>query len=296
MNFCWIDALLAAAIPGLSQAAASTDGQPIAASPLPNAPAAGPTHPALEEIRQRLLPAHVWFTWRHRSFGSSANNHLLGELAGLIIAISRWPALATWGASLAELQAAWEREVLAQFAEDGGNREQALNYQLFTWELCWQARRALQAAGRTVGDAVEIRLRLAADFYATVQVPSEPWDYGDSDSATVTPVFLDETTAQTEWLQWFSDPASSPGIRFWLGDAPPPAPQPGCLPVAGDWLLFPASGQAVCWTGDWQLRWDLSPLGFLDPAAHGHLDALHVSLWLRGIALVIDPGTGAYLR
>ena len=29
-------------------------------------------------------------------------------------------------------------------------------------------------------------------------------------------------------------------------------------------------------------------------AAHGHLDVLHVSLWLRGVAMVIDPGTGAY--
>jgi hypothetical protein len=29
-------------------------------------------------------------------------------------------------------------------------------------------------------------------------------------------------------------------------------------------------------------------------AAHGHLDALHLSLWLKGVAMVVDPGTGAY--
>jgi hypothetical protein len=29
-------------------------------------------------------------------------------------------------------------------------------------------------------------------------------------------------------------------------------------------------------------------------AAHGHLDALHLSLWFKNVALVIDPGTGAY--
>jgi hypothetical protein len=39
---------------------------------------------------------------------------------------------------------------------------------------------------------------------------------------------------------------------------------------------------------------DASPLGYRKTAAHGHLDALHVSVWLRGVALVIDPGTGAY--
>jgi hypothetical protein len=58
--------------------------------------------------------------------------------------------------------------------------------------------------------------------------------------------------------------------------------------------VFPDSGQAVCWGGEWQARFDLSPLGYLSTAAHGHLDALHVSLWLGGIALIIDPGTGAY--
>ena len=42
------------------------------------------------------------------------------------------------------------------------------------------------------------------------------------------------------------------------------------------------------------LRWDLSPLGYLPTAAHGHLDALHLSIWVNGVAMVIDPGTGAY--
>ena len=29
-------------------------------------------------------------------------------------------------------------------------------------------------------------------------------------------------------------------------------------------------------------------------AAHGHLDAQHISLWLNGEAMIIDPGTGDY--
>jgi hypothetical protein len=35
-------------------------------------------------------------------------------------------------------------------------------------------------------------------------------------------------------------------------------------------------------------------LGYLKTAAHGHLDALHLSIWFNGVAMVIDPGTGAY--
>jgi hypothetical protein len=47
-------------------------------------------------------------------------------------------------------------------------------------------------------------------------------------------------------------------------------------------------------TPGWSLRWDLSPLGYPATAAHGHLDALHLSVWFRGQPIVIDPGTGAY--
>ncbi len=248
----------------------------------------------LDTLRYEILPAHVWFAWRHKSFGSSANNHLLGELVGLIVATARWPALAQWGASLETLHAQWEREVLAQFAEDGGNREQALNYQMFSWEFAWQARAALLAAGRKISPAVEERLAHAADFFVTVQTPTEPWDYGDSDSAFVTPFFADERSVTKEWHDWFNKSESSPAIRYWWGDAPAPPEKPACVTMATDWLVYPQSGQAVCWIDDWNLRWDLSPLGYLKTAAHGHLDALHLSLWFKELALVVDPGTGAY--
>ncbi len=267
INFAWIDALLDAA--GIDAA-------------------------ALDPLRNTVLPAHAWYTWRHRSFGSSANNHLLGELSGLLLAVSRWPALDRWCAPLDELQSLFEQEVLAQFAPDGGNREQALHYHRFAWELCWQAAQALKTAGRSVATAVDERLQRAADFFLTVQAPSDPWDFGDSDSATVVPLHADEAGAANEWYRWFADPATSPHLCWWMGEPPPPAPKPACLRAAGDWLVYPDSGQAVCWTRRWLARWDLSPLGYLRPAAHAHLDALHLSLWLDDTALIIDPGTGAY--
>ena len=250
-----------------------------------------------DTLRYAILAPHAWFVWRHKSFGSSANNHLLGELAGLICATARWPALAAWGAPLPELQAHWEREVLAQFAEDGGNREQALHYHQFAWELCWQARAALKAAGRAVAAAVEERLALAAAFLGEVQVATDPWDYGDSDDAFVTPFFSmvsPRSTPTRAWLDWLKgDPASSE-MRFWLGEAPALAPARAVKSPARDWTFYPQSGLAMGRAGDWTLRWDLSPLGYLSTAAHGHLDALHLSVWLGGVALIVDPGTGAY--
>src|SRR5690606_1355894 len=192
---------------------------------------------------------------------------VLGELAVLIAPVLRWPRLERWRGSIDTLHARWEREVLAQFAEDGGNREQALNYHLFSFELCWLTRLALRAAERPVSDGVEARLRAAADFHITVQVPDEAWDYGDSDSATAVPLYGDETRAAAEWYAWLGEPGSSPSLRWWLGEPPPPMEKPTCVRPSGDWLVFPESGQAVCWSGEWQARWDLSPLGFLSTAA-----------------------------
>jgi hypothetical protein len=87
-------------------------------------------------------------------------------------------------------------------------------------------------------------------------------------------------------------------LDYWLGD-PPELPglnqgKPALAVEAGDWWVYPESGIGICESGFWFLRWDLSPLGYLRTAAHGHLDALHLSIWHRGVALVIDPGTGAY--
>ena len=248
----------------------------------------------LERLRRAILPPHVWYAWRHKSFGSSANNHLLGELVGCIVATARWPELARCGASLEELQRRWELEVLAQFAEDGGNKEQALNYQLFSWEFCWQARMALVAAGRKISPEVDERLRRAAQFFVDVQVPGEPWDYGDSDSAFVTPLFADETKVVAEWHEWFRAPSSGQALEYWMGEARWDLSFEISNCKAGEWRHLHANGYAMRRDGDWTTRWDLSPLGLGSMAAHGHLDALHVSMWLRGVAMVIDPGTGSY--
>jgi hypothetical protein len=88
-------------------------------------------------------------------------------------------------------------------------------------------------------------------------------------------------------------------LDYWLGDPPVFAPPLGVgkplhALAAKGWSIYPETGQAVCDSGFWWLRWDLSPLGYLKTAAHGHLDALHLSMWFNGVAVIIDPGTGAY--
>lgn len=250
--------------------------------------AAGVPSKTLEELRKLIVPAHVWYTWRYRSFGSSANNHLIGELAGLIAALVRWPAVAKISGSLDQLATLWEKEVLAQFEEDGGNKEQAIGYHFFSFEFCWQSQIALESAGLKVSPQVKERLRNAAAFFATVKPPGDPWDFGDGDNAWVTPLFADERNFTAEWARWITDSPSSPALRYWWGDFP-------AVPTMPEgWRVYAQSGVAIFRSTEWFLRFDFSPLGYLSIAPHGHLDALHLSVWHKGKPIIIDPGTGTY--
>lgn len=238
-----------------------------------------------EHLAARLVPSHAWWVWRHRSMGSSANNHLLGELAALTVAAQRWPGLMHLTCCAETAWSKLQEETLHQFASDGGNKEQALHYHLFAWSLIWQARRVMGAGSAEFED----RLAHAATFFNALSQPEEPWDWGDSDDAELTPFTLDRCRELAEWQDWFTGRHAA--LSFWLG-APPvtlPPPSPPAI-----WQAFPHSGWLVKRHPTWMARFDASPLGFGKLAAHGHLDALHVSLWQSDRAVVVDPGTGAY--
>ncbi len=258
-----------------------------------------------ETLRYEIVPPHVYHAWRHHSIGSSANHQFLTELAGLIVAQCRWKELSEWSTSLDELQSIWEQQVLRQFAADGGSREQSLYYHGFIWELCWIATNALATLGRVVGRNVIERLVQAARFYVALKPAVEHWDFGDSNSTTVLPIWLNESEAEHEWRRWLGDSKEEPWIGMWWNDSRRDEQLPRTLggedigmsqtvALANEWRIFKDSGYGSQSVNDWFLRWDLSPLGFLSTNAHGHLDALHLSIWWKGRALVVDPGTGCF--
>jgi hypothetical protein len=261
VNFCWIDALVRGC--ECSSLTAVQD--------------------ALSRV---IVPGHAWWVWRHRSFGSSANNHLLGELAGLTLAARRWPSISGIACSAERAWQLMSVEVLRQFAEDGGNREQALHYHQFAWETAWQAYRVMDSGPGPVGE----RLRAAARFFCDLAHETEPWDFGDSDDAQVTPLPAERHTALAEWRAWLLARPEGEALQFWLGNPPGNV----CRPKSGTWRSYPQSGLAVLEVNGWKVRVDGSPLGLGSMAAHGHLDAMHVSMWDGEHAVVIDPGTGVY--
>ena len=86
------------------------------------------------------------FISRHFSRYSSANNHLIGEAAGLFVASTTWP---FWSKATEQWRdtglAILVDEALKQSHPDGAGREQAIAYQQFVLDflmLCLLAGRA----------------------------------------------------------------------------------------------------------------------------------------------------------
>lgn len=271
INFTWFDTLVQSSLGELQRID----------------PGLSATLDALKQTQRtlaaRVVPAHAAWVWRYRSYGSSANNHLLGELVGLLHAVKRWPALESCTATAESLWQEISQCILQQFATDGGNKEQALHYHLFAWEMAWHAAHLM---GKKDGPVME-RLFQAAEFFTQVSHEGEQWEYGDNDDAQILPLTHHRIHGVEEWRAWMRGEPAGQFIRYWM-----PSP-PSLQNSSPDWIAS-ESGMAMATDGAWKVRLDASPLGFGSMAAHGHGDALHVSLWDGPLALVIDPGTGGY--
>lgn len=253
-----------------------------------------PLQPTLPKLGGALIQ-HGEYIERHLSPGSSANNHLIGEVAALAVLGSLLPesrlALRWRRVGYAIL----EREALRQFYPDGVNAEQAFGYLPFVWEFYLHAYRL-----QSMPDTVRERLMHSIEFVRNVMdasgyVPQ----VGDEDEGTVVPLWSESADrhrvvgrALAALLKCEPPPAyheADDSLTCWLFGTPA---------TAGSRLtesrLYPDGGYAVLHSPRWQVLFDAGPLGLGSLAAHGHADALSVWASLDGKPLLIDAGTYAY--
>ncbi|WP_319454930.1 MULTISPECIES: alginate lyase family protein [unclassified Mycobacterium] len=245
--------------------------------------------------------------WRERSRFSSANNHLIGELAGLAVVAILLPELPH--------AADWERRALGQLAveaelqllSDGAGAEQAVGYQVFSSELLMVVAALLierdGQAPKRITDAIE---RSAGYLAALVGRAGPEPRYGDDDDGfalrlgteprrTVSD-HLDAAAAMTvgritrqgnarTWTaQWLAEIC-----RHRQAD-----PAATSLQTLGNNHFAPAGGLAVLRGAGRTALMDVGPLGYLSIAAHGHADALAVTVSVDGQDVIGDPGAGSY--
>ena len=266
-------------------------------------------------VRDRWLQSvfqHAQYVRGFFSLYSSANNHLVGEAAGVWVAGVTWPYWSQARRWLDEAKAILEREVLLQNGADGVNREQAVSYQQFEIDLLLLALLAGRAGGREFSVAYQARLEAMLDYVASIMdcggnLPM----FGDADDGAVVRLAQDPRFCPYRSL------LATGAIVFGRGDFKAKA---GPLDDKTRWLIgaeadsrFDAQ-QAVprhvrqafrdggCYilgcdfetAREIRLVADAGPLGYQTIAAHGHADALSFTLSIGGREFLIDPGTYAY--
>ena len=272
----------------------------------------------LAEFRSRWLRSvyqHATFIRSWFSAHSSANNHLIGEAAGLFIAALTWP---HWPESrdwLSSAKRILEREAIVQNAPDGVNREQAVWYQQFVLDMLVLCLLAGKANGEWFSPDYESRIEAMMDFIASIMdVGGNVPMFGDADDGYV--VRLDQ---EGDEFSPYRSALATGALLFGRGDFKLKA---GRLDDKARWLFgaaaesqfdqldaegtrlplrqtFPEGGYFILGcefdTGN-EVRAvvDAGPLGYTSIAAHGHADALSFTLSVAGREFLIDPGTYAY--
>jgi hypothetical protein len=283
----------------------------------------GPGSPAFsggdgKKFRDAWLNAvyqHARHTVAHLSRFSSANNHLIGETAGVFVAARTWPywsRMRQWGARCMTILHA---EALRQNAEDGGNREQAMSYQQFVLDFLLLAGLAARNSGEDFPANYWTRIEAMIDFLASLMdVAGHLPMIGDADDGYVT-----RLSPERDFCPYRSLVATG-AVLFDRADL---AARAGRFDDKSRWLLgagadarfdrlrerntiayvprlaFPESGYFLLGrdfgqADEIRMVIDAGPLGYLSLAAHGHADALAFTLNVAGEEVLIDPGTYCY--
>jgi hypothetical protein len=269
-------------------------------------------------FRERLLNSvyrHIWEIDRKYSQGSSVNNHLVGEAAGVFVAAGFFRGFKDSARWRARSRAILEREILAQTWPDGGTREQAIGYQLFVLQFFLIAGLVARKTGQDFSSDYWTRLEKMLAFLGALGEGGENLPmFGDCDDGYV----LDLGGERGDVRPWLAAGAilfNRPEFKAWSGE----------YSETAYWLLGPDSrrqwdailplpsesrltSRAFPETGYYLLQWnaanepqeamsvvfDCAELGFGPLAAHGHADALSFTLRVGGRDILVDPGTYDY--
>ena len=129
---------------------------------------------------------HTQFVHGHFSLYSSANNHLLGESAGVFIAAMTWPYWPRERAWVSTAKSILEREAVLQNFADGVNREQAVSYQQFALDFLLLPLLSGRANGVAFSTVYEARVEAMLEYLASIMDAGGNLPmFGDADDGMV---------------------------------------------------------------------------------------------------------------
>lgn len=257
---------------------------------------------------------HIRFASDNYSFYSSADNHLIGEAAGVFVGAHTWDCWPETRTLRVRAKEILEQEIAKQFAADGVNLEQAFCYHKFSLEFLLVSLVCGAANGDAFSPAYLSRMLAAIEFMAAMmdcegRVPA----IGDSDDGKVFSFIGDGArTAYESLLRSGSILFEAPALidklhglgvkkfseESWLV-VPESVGRNGAANRAGLPVRFENGGYALLGADlhsadELRILMDVGPIGYNRIAGHGHADALSVLLSWQGRDFLIDPGTYCY--
>jgi len=268
----------------------------------------------LDIIKYIFLQAE--FVDRYRSKYSSANNHLIGEAAGLFIGgivLRDFKKAAGWMKKGYNILV---KEIEKQTYNDGVNKEQALSYQSFVLNFFLLSGLLGRKAGVEFPDGYWQSLEKMMEFlFSVMDCKGNVPNIGDSDDGYVVKLngnksfnncrsLLATGAVVFERADFRYKAQNFDQKSFWITG------QNGKkkfdrLVVEDDQInsflksqAFPDGGYYILRSGSSEnellMVFDCGSLGYLSIVAHGHSDALSFTLSVGGNPIFIDPGTFVY--
>ncbi|MGI8905250.1 MAG: alginate lyase family protein [Candidatus Sumerlaeaceae bacterium] len=260
------------------------------------------------------------------SLYSSANNHLVGELVGLVAAGVFFPNAPSVRQYAEFARAELLRQAHLQNHADGVNREQAVYYHYYTLEYLTTAMALFERAGWNFPDETAALVRKMLEFIdAVVDDEGVAPEIGDRDDGSVTGLNLGTNVGLYESLLWtgwrlfgeqsFADhaagvargrgdePSVDPRTVYWHGlpendsmerwaESEPAATATARIFQQGGYAVFglPATESVDAL----RILFRAGPFGYPRIAAHSHCDQLSLCAKLGEMELLTDSGTYCY--
>lgn len=254
-----------------------------------------------EDLKIGILN-QIEYVSRHYSRYSSANNHLIVEMVmmgitGVLFEVTDWIEI-----SLIRL----EEEINRQIHEDGVNKEQGIHYHTFVMEALFLYIITLKRNNIVYPEVFDNKLKKMCEFIADImdcnsQVP----DIGDSDEgklldlvgqhynhfkyvlqlgSVIYNIQYDNMNVINENIYWlFRRDEIKKNKNVYIKDTS---------------VSYKKGGYSILKYLDDEkeriLTFDHGELGFGAIAAHGHADALSITLAVDGEKILVDPGTYIY--
>ncbi|GIV19993.1 MAG: hypothetical protein KatS3mg023_1744 [Armatimonadota bacterium] len=233
------------------------------------------------------------------SLGSSANNHLIGEAAGMWTFACLFPTARRARGWMHTAYRILSREIPRQITPDGVTVEQAVHYQVFVMEMALHAESIARQVGVAFPEEYTQRMLASAEFLqAITDCAGHVPHIGDSDDAEVLPFGLQETSMEAAIVntaRTLFEGTLPVNLKAAFLSAQPIRGLQGEKPAVSS-RLFAEGGYAVLRDeeGKRVAVIDCGQLGWGSIAAHAHADALSLTLSVDGQPMLVDAGTYCY--